>query len=183
MRLTAAACLLSCLLLTACSSVDVEDYASNLPRMQPEEFFSGSLVAHGVVKDRSGEVFRRFSADIEARWAGDTGTLEEDFHFDDGEIDRRVWTLRRNSDGSYTGTAGDVVGEGHARVAGNAMFLQYTLRVPWRDSTIDVDVDDRMYLIDESVLINESIMTKFGFRVGTILLTIRRLQDSSPEVP
>jgi Protein of unknown function (DUF3833) len=31
--------------------------------------------------------------------------------------------------------------------------------------------------VSDDVLINESIMRKFGFRVGSILLTIRRLGD------
>ncbi|MFV8816589.1 DUF3833 domain-containing protein [Haliea sp. E17] len=165
-------------ILAACSSVEVEDYASNQPLMDPRTFFSGPLVAHGVIKDRSGKVFRRFTADILGHWQGETGTLEEDFRFADGETERRVWTLRKHADGHYTATAGDVIGEGRASVAGNAMFLDYVLRVPWRDGSIDLHVDDRMYLVNEDVLINESVMSKFGFRVGSILLTIVRVGNS-----
>lgn len=168
----------ACLALAACASVEVGDYAGNAPAMVPQAFFSGTLVAEGVVKNRGGRVIRRFTADIDASWRDGVGTLEEDFVFDDGERDRRVWTLRPHPDGGFIGTAGDVVGEGRASVAGNAMFLDYVLRLPWRDGTIDVGVDDRMYLVSEDVLINESTLSKFGFRVGEILLTIRRLGDS-----
>ena len=94
--------------------------------------------------------------------------------FDDGEEQRRVWTLRPTADGGYLGTAGDVVGEGELRVAGNSMFLDYVLRVPWRDGSIDLRIDDRMYLIDERTLINESSMRKFGVEVGQLLLVIQR---------
>ena len=48
--------------------------------------------------------------------------------------------------------------------------------MPWRDGSIDLRIDDRMYLVDEQTLINESVMYKFGFRVGEILLVIRRLE-------
>lgn len=165
----------ACLALVGCTSVDVGDYAGNTPRFDPEVFFSGPLVAQGVVKNRSGKVIRRFTAELQGSWRDGVGTLEEDFLFDDGERDRRAWTLTpREPEGTYTGTAGDVVGEGHIRTAGNAMFLDYVLRILWRDGTIDVHVDDRMYLVTPDVLINESILSKFGFRVGAILLTIRR---------
>ena len=168
--------LLSLLLLTGCGGVSVHDYAGNEPAMVPEEFFQGSLVAHGVVKDRGGTVIRRFSADIEAYWRDGIGTLEEDFRFDDGELDRRVWTLTPAGEGRYIGTAGDVVGEGELTVAGNSLFLDYVLRIPYGDGTLDLRIDDRMYLITPEVLINESIMMKWGVRVGEILLVIQRQQ-------
>jgi hypothetical protein len=162
-------------LLSACSSVSVLDYAGNTPRFEPERFFDGKLRASGVLKDRSGTVIRRFTADITAYWKDGVGTLEEDFLFDDGEVDRRVWTLSPNGSGGYDATAGDVVGVGVARAAGNAMFLKYVLRVPYGDGSIDLSIDDRMYLVTPDLLINESVMRKFGFRVGEILLTIQRV--------
>ncbi len=163
--------------IAGCAGVSVDDYRGGSPRLEPETFFDGQLVAHGMLKDRAGRVTRRFIADIEASWEDGVGTLDERFVFADGEEDRRVWTLRPDGEGAYIGTAGDVVGESPVRVAGNAMFLDYTLRVPFGDGTLDVQIDDRMYLIDDSTLLNESVMRKFGFRVGEIVLVIRRLGD------
>ncbi|MEM8941115.1 MAG: DUF3833 domain-containing protein [Pseudomonadota bacterium] len=162
------------LLMSACSSIEVTDYVGASPEFIPNQFFSGDLTASGVVKNRSGKVIRRFTADIVAYWKNGVGTLEEDFVFDDGEVSRRVWTLTPDGAGSYAATAGDVVGTGNARVSGNAMFLDYVLRVPYKDGSIDLKIDDRMYLVTPSLLINESEMRKFGFRVGEIVLTIER---------
>ncbi|MEM6484350.1 MAG: DUF3833 domain-containing protein [Pseudomonadota bacterium] len=158
----------------ACSSIEVTDYVGASPEFVPNEFFSGDLTASGVVKNRSGKVIRRFTADIVAYWKNGVGTLEEDFVFDDGEVSRRVWTLTPDGVGTYAATAGDVVGTGNARTSGNAMFLDYVLRVPYKDGSIDLKIDDRMYLVTPSILINESVMRKFGFRVGEIVLTIER---------
>ncbi len=166
--------LLGALVLTGCSSIAVDDYAGREPALVPEEFFSGRLTAHGVIKDRSGRVIRYFNADIDASWKDGIGTLDERFLFNDGERDTRVWTLVPDGAGAYTGTAGDVVGEGRVTVAGNSMFLDYVLRVPWKDGSIDLRIDDRMYLVDPDTLINESRMIKFGLQVGSILLVIRR---------
>ena len=61
--------------------------------------------------------------------------------------------------------------------AGNSVFLDYVLRIPYNDGTLDVRIDDRMYLVDPNTLINESRMSKLGFDVGEILLVIRKHQD------
>ena len=161
-------------LTSACSSITVDDYADNEPTLVAEEFFDGQLTAHGVVKDRSGKVIRSFNADIKAYWKDGIGTLEEDFVFDDGEVDRRVWTLTPAGPNRYIGTAGDVVGDGVVTIAGNSMFLDYVLRIPFGDGTLDLRIDDRMYLVHPDILINESRMLKFGFQVGEILLVIAR---------
>ncbi len=161
--------------LTGCTGVSVSDYAVEAPMLDPEVFFNGQLRAAGVVKNRGGKVIRRFTADIKAYWRDGVGTLEEDFVFDDNSEERRVWTLEPTEAGRYRATAPDVVGAGHADVSGNAMFLDYVLRVPYKDGTIDVRIDDRMYLVTPDTLINESVMRKFGFRVGEILLSIERI--------
>jgi len=159
---------------TACSSVSIETYADNKPRLVAEEFFNGKLSAHGIVKDRAGEVIRYFSASIDAYWVDGVGTLDERFSFDDGEQQTRVWKLVPVGDGRYTASAGDVVGEAAMQVVGNSLFLDYVLRIPYGDGSIDLRIDDRMYLVSERVLLNESIMTKWGFRVGQITLVIEK---------
>ena len=155
-----------------CTCLKVTDYSEIRPVMEPENFFNGPMTAHGVVKNRSGKVIRYFNADITGSVKEGVITLEEDFIFNDGEKQRRVWKLTRKADGTYSGNAGDVVGEAKGEVAGNSMFLKYVLRIPYGDGDIDVTIDDRMYLTSPDVLVNESKMYKLGFRVGEIILVI-----------
>jgi hypothetical protein len=164
--------LLALMLAGGCSTVEVTDYKDFQPEFIPEEFFNGQLTAHGIVKDRSGKMIRHFNADIVATWVNGQGTLEEDFIFDDGERQRRVWRLISNGEHHYTATAGDVVGEGDLSISGNSMFLNYILRVPYDGDFIDLKIDDRMYLVSPTVLINESSMSKFGVEVGSLSLVI-----------
>ena len=166
--------LLSLGLLQSCSSVPVTEYADNSPTMVVEEFFNGSLTAHGIVKDRSGKVTRYFSASIKADWVDGVGTLDEVFKFDDGEEQTRIWKLTRDESGGYVGTANDVVGSSALEVSGNSLFLDYVLRIPYDDGTLDLHIDDRMYLVSDRVLINESVMTKWGVKVGQITLVIEK---------
>jgi hypothetical protein len=172
--------LLTSLVISACSSVNIDTYSNQQPKLQVEEFFNGPLTAHGIVKNRSGEVIRYFNAELEGSWLDGKGLLKERFVFNDGEIQFRDWILtpqiqevnNQDNASTFTGRAGDVVGDGAVNVSGNAMFIRYTLTIPYGDSTIDIDVDDRMYLVSDKVIINESALTKWGFNVGEIVLTI-----------
>ena len=171
------------LAMSGCSNVTPDDYQGKAPAFEPEAFFNGSLTAHGVVKDFSGKAIRHFNADIIGCWSAGVGNLDEDFIFDDGEAQKRVWTLTPDGNQAYIGTAGDVVGEGRARWEGNAMFFDYTLRIELEDGPIDVRIDDRMYRVSENVVINESKMRKLGFGVGEILLTILRHPERPADCP
>lgn len=167
--------LASLLHLWSCSSMGVEQYADNRPQLVMEDFFRGALKAHGVVKNRSGEVIRYFNADICASWdANGKGTLEELFVFDDGERQTRTWVLTPIGANRYRATANDVVGTSVATVAGNALAMNYVLEVPYRKWVLDIGVRDRMYLVNPSTIINESMLRKWGFTVGSVILTIRQ---------
>ncbi|MFT7386832.1 MAG: hypothetical protein ACI8VC_000067 [Candidatus Endobugula sp.] len=164
-------------LMLGCYSAPIDQYANNKPILDAQVFFTGALSAHGIVKDRSGNVIRYFNAELQGSWSNGKGLLKERFVFDDGEIQFRHWQLTPNAGKktniqTYVGRAEDVVGDGEVQVTGNAMFIRYTLNIPYGDSTIDINVDDRMYLVSEKVLINESTLKKWGLNVGEIILTI-----------
>jgi hypothetical protein len=161
-------------LLAGCAAPTPADYAQQLPMLDLKTYFTGDLVAHGVFTDRSGKVQRRFIVDLKATWQGDQGTLEEDFRYSDGKTERRVWRLVSHGNGRYTGTADDVVGVAQGQAAGNALNWRYTLRLPVDGSVYEVEFDDWMFLIDEQVMLNKAVMSKFGFRLGEVTLAFRK---------
>lgn len=158
--------------LGACSATDVRQYADNTPAFAPQEFFNGHLTAHGVLKNRRGEVTRYFTATIDASWNNNVGTLAERFVFNDGEVQFRTWTLTPTGPNIYQATAGDVIGAGKAQISGNAMQVDYVLEIDYRDKKINLDVEDWMWRVDENTVINHSILRKWGFRVGSIQIAI-----------
>lgn len=164
--------------LVACSQVSVVDYQDREPILIPEQFFNGHLTAHGVLKNRSGKITRTFNAEIHAYWQEGVGFLDEDFLFDDGEQQKRLWRLKPLGDGHYEATANDVTGIGDMRAAGNSIFLKYVLQVNYKGRSLGLSVDDRMYLVDEHTLINESKLSKWGVGVGSLLLVIKKSVDS-----
>lgn len=161
-------------ILAGCAGPSLDDYGERGPALIPATFFTGDLSARGVVKDYSGEVIRTFDADITATWDEDgIGTLDEVFRFDDGEVQTRVWTLTP-TDGGYRATAGDVVEPGFMQWQGNAIHMNYVLQVAYGDGTLDVRMDDWMYLVTPDTLINQTSMSKWGIEVGEIVLVIQK---------
>lgn len=163
------------LLLTGCSSVDVNEYQGTEPQLNLKTFFDGKLKVYGMVQDFSGKMTRRFTADIDASWQGDTGVLDEVFYFDDGEQQTRIWTLNYLGNGEYTGTAGDVIGTAKGTTVGSVFRWQYELTIPYDGDTMNVKLDDWLYLITEDRLINRTSINKFGLEVGEITLIIEKL--------
>ncbi|BDX08520.1 DUF3833 domain-containing protein [Planctobacterium marinum] len=162
-------------LLIGCSSVDINDYRGSEPNLNLKTFFDGKLKVYGMVQDFSGKVTRRFTADIDASWDGETGTLDELFYFDDGEQQTRIWTLNHLGNGEYNGTAGDVVGVAKGKTVGSVFRWQYELTIPYDGDTLNVKLDDWLYLITEDRLINRTSINKFGLEVGEITLIIEKL--------
>jgi len=164
-------------LATSCAATDPQVYAKEKPTLDLQQYFNGTLVGHGLFMDRSGQVQRRFVVTIKASWAGDVGTLDEDFVWSDGEKERRVWTLRAvaGQPGRWIGTAADVKGEATGTVAGNALNWSYTFMLRTKEGKrYDIDFDDWMFLVDEKVMLNRAVMTFWGFRVGEVLISFTR---------
>lgn len=161
-------------LLAGCSTAGIEDYRGTRPAFDLRQFFNGPLTAHGMFQDRSGKVLRRFTVTMQGSWQGDTGVLDEQFRYDDGETQRRVWTLKKLPNGRYSGTAADVVGEASGRTEGFALFWDYTLLLPVDGTEYEVRFDDWMYQLDDRSVLNRSVMRKFGVRLGEVTLYIRK---------
>ena len=173
-RLVTAALVSGALALAGCVGPRLEDHAGQRPEFDFRRYFDGTVTAHGLVSDRAGKVLRRFVVLMRCSWVGDTGTLDEAFEYDDGERQRRVWTVRRQADGRYTGTAADVLGEALGASAGPAFRWQYTLMLPVRGSVYEVQFDDWMHRVDERSVINRAVMSKFGVRLGEVTLAFSR---------
>lgn len=164
-------------LLSSCSA-RLEDYRDTTPTLDLRQYFNGRVQAWGQFQDRHGQVVQRFSVDLRGTWQGNTGVLEEDFLYDDGTRQRRVWHLTAHADGRYTGRAADVVGEAEGRAAGHALRWRYTLALPVDGKVYHVKMDDWMYLQDQRHLLNRSSMSKFGIHLGEVTLFFRRTEGA-----
>ena len=158
-------------LLTSCAGPTPADYTAEKPVLDLKTYLNGEITAHGLFTDRAGKVVRRFTVAMTCSWQGDDGVLDERFTYNDGEKQQRIWRLKKLPNGQYTGTADDVVGTAQGQSAGNAFQWGYTLNLPVDGKTYEVQFDDWMYLMDEHVMLNKAVMSKFGVRLGDVTLS------------
>ncbi len=165
--------MIAAMLIAGCASVTPQDYAKETPKLNLATYFNGKVTGWGMVQDRSGKVLRRMVVEIDCKWIGNEGTLDESFQWSDGKTEKRIWKIRKNGD-RYIGTAGDVVGEAAGEAAGNALQWQYILALPAEVGGYHVNMDDWMWMIDEKTLANRTTMSKFGVKVAEISIFFRR---------
>lgn len=161
--------------LSGCSDPDIQQYAANKPVFDIREYLNGDLEAWGVLINRDGSAEPQFFIKMKGSWEGNKGKLEEEFFYVSGERKQRLWHFTVTDDHNFTGTAADVTGEGIGKQYGNAVNMKYVLQVKRDGRTIDVDMDDWLYRIDEKNVINRTEMRKFGFKVGELVIAFRKV--------
>ena len=161
------------IVMTGCATVTPQDYVKETPKLDLATYFNGKVDGWGMVQDRSGKVLRRMVVEIDCKWNGNEGVLDESFQWSDGKTEKRVWKIRKDGD-RYIGTAGDVVGEAVGEAAGNTLRWNYVLALPVDSSTYHMNMDDWMWMIDEKTLANRTTMSKFGVKVAEISIFFRK---------
>ncbi|MEO6921734.1 MAG: DUF3833 domain-containing protein [Collimonas sp.] len=168
--------------MAACgTTVEPAYYAGQQPALNLQQYFNGTLDAWGMFQDRSGKVVKRFTVVIDCSWQGDIGTLDEHFTYADGSTQRRIWTIRKTADNVYTGNAADIVGDAIGHTGGNTLHWAYVMALPVDDKIIEVTFDDWMILMNEKIMLNHAVMSKYGIKLGDITLSFsKRHPDIRP---
>lgn len=161
-------------LLSACAGPTLDHYKDQSPPLNLESYFNGPIKAWGVIQDRKGHVTRRFDVTMNGTWDGDTGTLEEDFVYYDGETQKRTWIIKKIDNKNYEGTAGDILDKATGQIEGNAMRWAYQMDLDVGDKTYRITFDDWMFLMNDGVLINRSYLKKFGITVAELTLFMQK---------
>lgn len=170
MKLTLPITLIFAFLLTGCSGMKPEEFSDTSPKLDLFAYFEGTTKAWGLVEDRFGKVRRQFHVDIRGTVEGDVLTLEENFFYDDGEKEQRVWTIKRLGPGRFEGTAGDVVGLAVGEAEGNALNWRYQMDLKVADGVWRVRFDDWMFLQAGDVIINRAVISKWGIEVAQVTI-------------
>ncbi len=152
----------------------IEYYQNKKPMMSIKDYFSGSLKAWGIVQDWKGRVVRTFEIRMMGTWDGDIGTLKEFFSYDDGETHERIWTIKKQENGRYEGTASDILGKAIGIEKGNAAHWAYTMDLAVDQKTFRIKFDDWMWIMNDGVLMNRSYLKKFGLTVAEVTIFMKK---------
>ena len=162
-------------LLAACTGKPtLEDAQLSDRKLNLEEFFDGHVVAYGQFQDVFGTVRRRFDVDINGTWDGQKLTLVEDFVYEDGSTERRVWSLLKTGADTWRGTAPGVIGTAEGEERGDTFNWRYTIDLPVPDGTLRVTFDDWMWLLSEDRLLNRAYMKRAGIDIGDVIITFEK---------
>ena len=154
-----------------------EDFQNTSPTIKIEKYFEGQVKAWGLLQDRKGKVTRQFKADMFGRFENNTLTLEEEFFWNDGEKQKRVWNIEKIDEHNYIGTAADVVGKAKGFSYGSAFKFEYDLMVPIKGKNIKISFDDWIFKQDEEIAINHATLKKFGFKVGELTVFFKKINN------
>lgn len=105
------------------------DYARTTPAMDVRHHLSGPILCEGVIYGPFGRVTSRFVADMEGRWDGNRGLLDERFRYAGGNVQDRQWRLTLGNDGSIRAEADDLVGGGSGQQEGASLQLRYRIQI------------------------------------------------------
>lgn len=163
--------------LAACSGKPAaDDDLLSDRKLNLEEFFDGKLVAHGQFQDIFGTVRRRFEVKIQGDWDGDRLRLVEDFLYEDGTTEQRIWTLVKSGEDSWSGTAPGVIGTASGVERGDTFNWRYTIDLPVPDGELRVTFDDWMWLMSDDRLLNRAYMKRFGVDIGEVIISFEKLR-------
>ena len=179
MRLLLTLCVV---LLAGCAGKpSLTDASLSTRHLNIEQFFDGDLVAYGQFQDIFGTVRRQFKVTIKGDWNGKRLKLLEDFVYEDGSTERRVWTLVKTGPETWTGTAPGVIGQAVGVEKGDRFNWRYTidLPVPAADGpakTVRVTFDDWIWLQSDSRAFNRAYMKRYGVDIGDVSISFEKLR-------
>tara|TARA_B110000483_G_scaffold47621_1_gene59342 strand:+ start:1339 stop:1884 length:546 start_codon:yes stop_codon:yes gene_type:complete len=137
-------------------------------------FFSGKTKGSGFVQDRSGKIIRTFEVLTVGTFDDISGTLEETFTWNDGEVENRTWTLNRISETEWSGSAPDVVGIASGIIIEDVLRWSYTLTLKVGDKKLNFKFDDQMWISKTGVMVNHAKFSKFGIHLGDVVVSFSK---------
>lgn len=162
------------IMFSSCISNSLDYYEDTKPKADIKEYFNGPIKAWGIVQDWRGRVVERFDIKMVGKWEGETGTLTEHFDYYSGKKQERVWTIKKLPDGSYEGTASDILDKATGNTNGNATHWNYVMDLPVDNTTYRLRFDDWMWLMNDGVMINRSYLKKFGITVSELTIFMQK---------
>lgn len=166
--------------LAACTGKpNADDALLSDRKLDLETFFVGKSFARGQFQDVFGTVRRRFDVTITGTMNGNTLKLVEDFVYEDGATEQRVWTLTKTGEDSWQGTAPGVEGVATGIERGDTFNWRYTidLPIPSADGTVEtmrVTFDDWMWLLSDDRVLNRAYVKRFGVDIGDVIIIFEK---------
>lgn len=163
-------------LLFSCSH-NAEVYKNNSPKLDYKKLFTGKLKAYAVYFDFFGNQSNRFTIESDGKFDKKNNRIDmnQKITYADGDVESgHAYAIFDDKDENHFLYKDHMMlNEGVYSQYGNAANVKYDLRVKRKNkSDIVVSCDDWLYMVDEKTGINRIKISKFGIKVGEIVMTI-----------
>ena len=164
--------------LKGCANTDMKSFSKKTPNLDLFNFFNGESIAYGIFEDRFGNLRRQFRVNLIGTVEDNKLILDEEFLYDDGEKDTRIWTITKDKilkgQTKYSGIAKDIEGHAEGTSSGNTLNWSYDIYLNIQGTNLKVHFNDWIYQQDEHVAINRAYVSKFGIEIGSVTLVFLR---------
>lgn len=166
--------LLSTLALGACASAPASPTGPKRP-LTLDQAFLGQKRGTGAFRVWLTGDERRFTALLNGSLSrgGQRLTVVEDFVYDDGQKDRLTWVFDRTGPGRWTGRREDTVGAASVIEHDGEIRLSYIADFKSLSGVTRLGFEDVIYLRDDGVIVNDAVVSRAGFPVGSVRFEIR----------
>jgi Protein of unknown function (DUF3833) len=137
-------------------------------------FLFGTSTARGVFEDRFGRLRRRFDVKLHGSWQDGVFKLEEQFVYDDGSVEQRVWWVKPVAADRFEARCDDCIGVAAGTCTTDIIRMSYLFRLRLPSRVIAATIDDRFYRVTAQTAINRATVRKWGIRIGEITLVFER---------
>ena len=166
--------LAAALAITSCASLQIADFASGRPTLDPTRFFTGETHSSGVMENRSGAPIEIVTTSTAGHWEGDTLVLAQELGIGK-KHEHRSWRIRRLDAHHFEATANDMIGGARGLAYGNVFTWSFTLALSPGNPLANVQMTQWMYLQpDGRTLLNHSTIRKLGVVVAQVTETFRK---------
>jgi hypothetical protein len=160
------------LAIAGCGARNINQFASGVPSMAPQNWMAGTVDGYGVIQDRFGNIKSQFHAHETGIWDAQTSslTLTEHITYLQGSTappTDRVWHFTEISPGHWTGTAADIIGTAQAEQQGNVWHLTYAQTLPVGGHQLAVHVDDWRFREADDVAVDVATISKLGINLAS----------------
>ncbi len=141
------------------------------PNFVFEEYFNGRVKATGQFKNYFLKTKVEYlQADFFGTFKNNIITIKEEFKSSIKKPVNRLWTFSKITKDEYIGREKNIAGLITAKSELNMFTMKYNFLIKVKNIKVSLKICDKMYLYEKNYLVNRSVIKKFGFTIGEIVM-------------